>query len=372
MLLDLLKDGSAKIKDPLSLAVKILLLLAIFNAFFYETWHILFVNLLLLVLIFFPYFIKKSYKIHIPGEFELAILLFVLISFFLGEIRGLIIQIFIGATLGFIGFMIMFILYSNNKIKTNYFLIAIFAFSFSVSLGVVLEMLKYSIKLFLKYEFYASNYIFTMHSLFLVSLGAIISSLIGYTYMKTSKKNPLNFFVKRFIKRNPNLFVNQIDSPQEVLDLIKQGEKRNLEFKSTLRMNLYTKEIDKKIEYSVLKTIAGFLNSKGGTLLIGVDDTGRILGIKNDNFSNKDRFNLHFTNLIKQYIGKKYFQFLNFELVTIEEKNILKVDCLKSNKPVFLKFGESEEFYIRTGSQTIKIIASELVEYINERFGKKS
>jgi hypothetical protein len=314
---------------------------------------------------------KKNYKIYIPGEFEFTILLFIIISFFLGEIRGLIIQIFLGATLGFIGFMIMFILYSNNKIKTNHFLIAIFAFSFSVSLGVMLELLKYFVKIFLNFTFDASNYIFTMQSLLLVSLGAFVSSVIGYIYLKTEKKNPMNYFVNRFIKRNPNLFIQQIDSPEEVLELIKQGEKKSLEFKSTLRINLHTKEHDKKIEHSVLKTIAGFLNSSGGTLLIGVDDAGKIIGIKNDNFESSDKFNLHFTNLIKQYIGKKYFRFLNFELVRINDKSVLKVDCFKSNKPVFLKFGESEEYYIRTGNQTIQISGSELVEYIDEKFSKK-
>jgi hypothetical protein len=248
----------------------------------------------------------------------------------------------------------------------------VFAFCFSVSLGVLLELWKYSVKVFLGYEFYASNYIFSMECLGLVAFGALLSSSGGYLYLKSSKKNPLNFFMKRFVKRNPNLFIEQTDSPEEILEIITEGEKRNIEFKSTLRMNLYTKEIDKKIELSALKTIAGFLNSKGGILLVGVDDSGKILGIENDNFANKDKFNLHFTNLIKQYIGKKYFSFLNFELVRIENKDILKVDCLKSNKPVFLKFGENEEFYIRTGNQTIQISGSGLVEYIVERFDKKS
>ncbi len=372
MFLELIKDGSAKIKDPLSIIIKIILVFAVFHSYYFGTWHILFVNVLLLLLVFLPYFLQKGYKIHIPGEFEFAILVFIIISFFLGDIRGLIIQIFLGATIGFIGFMIMLILYSNNKIKTNHSLIAIFAFSFSVSLGVLLELLKYFIKFFLNYEFYASNYIFTMQSLLLVSLGAFLSSTIGYIYLKTNKKNPMHYFINRFIKRNPNLFIQQIDSPEEVLELIKQGEKRTLEFKSTLRINLHTKEPDKKIEHSVLKTIAGFLNSSGGTLLIGVKDSGEILGIENDNFPTSDKFNLHFTNLIKQYIGKKYFRFLSFELVRIEDKNVLKVDCFKSNKPVFLKFGENEEFYIRTGNQTIRISGSELVEYIEEKFSKKS
>jgi hypothetical protein len=370
MFFDIIKDGSARIKSPLSVIVKILLIFALFHSYFFGTWHVLFVNILLLFLVFLPYFMKKSYKINIPGEFEFGVLLFVVISFFLGEIRGLVIQIFLGAVFGFIGFMIMFILYANKKIKTNYFLIALFAFCFSVCLGVMFEILKYLIKVFLNFDFDKSNYLFTMQSLILVSLGAFVSSVLCYFYLRSNKNNPMRYFMNRFVRRNPNLFIEQVDSPEEVLELIKAGEKRNVEFKSTLRINLHTGQIDKKIEHSVLKTIAGFLNSHGGTLLVGVDDSGKILGIGNDKFENNDRFNLHFTNLVKQFIGKKFFRFLNFELVRIEEKSVLKVDCFKSNKPVFLKFGESEEFYIRTGNQTIRISGSELVEYIGDKFRK--
>ena len=64
--------------------------------------------------------------------------------------------------------------------------------------------------------------------------------------------------------------------------LIKRGENEKIEFKSTLRINLHTKEQDKKVENSVLKTIVAFLNSEGGTLLIGVSDCGEIIGIEKD------------------------------------------------------------------------------------------
>ncbi len=37
----------------------------------------------------------------------------------------------------------------------------------------------------------------------------------------------------------------------------------------------------------ILKSIAGFLNGKGGTLLIGVNDFGEILGLANDYWSLK-------------------------------------------------------------------------------------
>ena len=43
-----------------------------------------------------------------------------------------------------------------------------------------------------------------------------------------------------------------------------------MEFKSTLRWNLFSDKTDKAIENSCLKTVAGYLNSDGGVLLVGV------------------------------------------------------------------------------------------------------
>ena len=59
-----------------------------------------------------------------------------------------------------------------------------------------------------------------------------------------------------------------------VSELIATGESDDVEFKSTLRTNLHTGQIDDKMQSAVLKSIAGFLNAKGGTLLIGVADDG--------------------------------------------------------------------------------------------------
>ena len=43
--------------------------------------------------------------------------------------------------------------------------------------------------------------------------------------------------------------------------------------------------VNKKLEEVILKTVAAFANSQGGTLLIGVDDEGTILGLEQDYLS---------------------------------------------------------------------------------------
>ena len=208
-----------------------------------------------------------------------------------------------------------------------------------------------------------------MMNLTYVLIGAIIASIIGFAYMKT-RFSFIEKILKKITKINPELF-KKSDSIEEIIQEIKQGEGETQEFKSTLRTNLHINQPDKKIEHSILKTITGFLNSKGGIIYIGITDEGKVLGIKKDNFENPDRFHLHFTNLFKQKIGKKYLNLINTKTIQIKDRHIFRIECKKSKKPIFIKDGKEEFFYTRIGPQTTELKGSELIEYVEKKFGKK-
>lgn len=147
--------------------------------------------------------------------------------------------------------------------------------------------------------------------------------------------------------------------------LISRGESLELEFKATMRWNVKKNKADKDIEFSWLKTIAAFMNTDGGTLLIGVMDDGAILGIAADNFQNDDKYLLHFNNLIKQHIGFEFSKFIKCEMIPVEGKKIFLVECEKSKKPVFLKkINDDEEFYIRVGPSSRKLSISKMLDYL--------
>lgn len=360
---------SKGLQKYLSLAIKLILILSIINAVSNQFWHIMSTNIFLLILMFIPQMFRK-YKIKIPGEFEWSLLAFVILTLFLGKIGGIIIPIFFGIAIAFIGFMILAILYSGGQIKKNYFLIILFSFSFTIAFGFLLELSKYYLKILLGHDLTPGIYKFSMQNMSFVIIGAIIASIIGYIYMK-SEKGIIRKILGKIAKKNPKIFLKKINLPEEVLELIKKGEGEKIEFKSTLRTNLYTKEFDKKIELSVLKTIIAFLNSNGGKLLIGVNNNGEILGTEQDKFENTDKFNLHLTNLIKEKIGKRHLHLIKIKDILIEGKTIVNINCEKSKTPVFLRLpSNEEEFYIRSGPSSIQTKASELVEYINRKFEK--
>ncbi len=357
------------IQKYLSLAIKLILILSIINAVSNNLWYIMSTNIFLLILMIIPQIVKK-YEIKIPAEFEWLLLIFVVFTLFLGKISGIIVPIFFGISVAMIGFMVLAILYSNNQIKKDYFLIIFFTLSFTVAFGFVLELLKYYLKIFLGQEISLGVYQFSMQNMTLVILGAIIASVIGYIYMR-SEKGIIRQAVKEILEKNPQLFSKKNNSSEEILELVKQGESEEIEFKSTFRTNLHTNEFDKKIEYSALKTLSALLNSNGGALFLGINNEGKILGIEQDKFPDIDKFNLYLISIIKGKLGKKHFHLIDIQNSSIDNKTIVKLSCKKSKSPVFLKSDTNEEeFYVRMGPSSAQLKGSELVEYINRRFGK--
>jgi len=161
---------------------------------------------------------------------------------------------------------------------------------------------------------------------------------------------------------------NQKEALSEEEKLIQTGENAKLEFKSTLRWNVEAKRIGKEIEHGTLKTIVAYLNTDGGTLLIGVQDDGSILGLDLDKFSNDDKCLLHMANLINDKIGKQFIGLIQFGIRTISNKKILRVDCRPSSTPVFLKNNGAEEFYVRSGPSSVQLSTSQFHEYSKKHF----
>lgn len=156
---------------------------------------------------------------------------------------------------------------------------------------------------------------------------------------------------------------------QEIQDLIALGETNKIEFKSTLRQNLYTQKNEARIENQCLKTVAGFLNSKGGYLLVGVDDDGKPLGLEADRFKNNDKLLLHWFNLLKETIGADLIQLIDSEILKYKGKELLCVKCEPSVKPVFFSREDDQFFYIRIGNSTQHLKPSEMLAYIDEHYG---
>ena len=139
------------------------------------------------------------------------------------------------------------------------------------------------------------------------------------------------------------------------------------EFKSTVRMNLKSGKIGKEIELAWLKGATAFMNTDGGTLLIGVGDDGEVLGLEPDQFENEDRCRLHLKNLVNQHIGAELSPFIRFEVGKIEGRTVAVVQCERSHDPVFLRAKNKESFYIRSGPSSVELSSREVLDYVARR-----
>lgn len=167
------------------------------------------------------------------------------------------------------------------------------------------------------------------------------------------------------------LFARQ--EKEKIARLLRTPEDQNLEFKSTLRYDPSSKRINPVLEKSCLKTICAFMNANGGLLVIGVSDDKEILGLSYDFKTLKkqdaDSFENHLTNIIGSRLKNKSLKFVKVSFVSIDEKEICIVKVHPSDQPVFLKEGNTEEFYVRTGNNSRPFSIGEAVDYIQKQWG---
>ena len=120
-----------------------------------------------------------------------------------------------------------------------------------------------------------------------------------------------------------------------------------------------------------MKTVAGYLNSQGGILLIGVSDEGQPVGLNRDGFKSEDRMVLHWVNLINSCLGAEFIPWIRTTVHTVMKERILVVECKPASKPVFVTRDNDEAFYVRMTNSTQALKTREVIAYIEQRFPDK-
>ncbi|WP_376697245.1 ATP-binding protein [Wenzhouxiangella sp. EGI_FJ10305] len=162
--------------------------------------------------------------------------------------------------------------------------------------------------------------------------------------------------------------IGALTEADRIMGMAREGESATVEFKQTFSLDVSKGTKEKYIEVSALKTIVAFLNTKGGTLLVGVTDDGEILGINDEVkrfHKSNDGFLLHFKNRIKERIGEQNYPFIDQKIIHLGDAYVLMVECRQATSPCYL---DEKEFYVRTNPATDKLEGPKLVEYIRNHF----
>jgi type I site-specific restriction-modification system R (restriction) subunit len=130
---------------------------------------------------------------------------------------------------------------------------------------------------------------------------------------------------------------------------------------------------DKAITHAALKTIAAFLNTEGGDLLIGVADDGVIVGIEADRLDTDDKFMRHLAQAVRNGLGDRAGTCIDPRAQIVGGKTVCVVSCQRSPEPVFLKWKGMEsapegDLYVRSGPGSVRLPPESAREYIRTRF----
>jgi len=166
--------------------------------------------------------------------------------------------------------------------------------------------------------------------------------------------------------------VHEADIPHRraVTELIPLGESLTLEFKSRLQWDVVQNKQNTALRGSVLKTIAAFLNTDGGTLVVGVEDQGSVCGIAPDLSllgDSRDRFAQLLSSLVFEHLGAGVTPCVRQRFEEADGRTVCVVDVDRCSEPVFTKGEKGREFHVRVGNTTRALDTEETLRYLESR-----
>jgi len=177
--------------------------------------ELLFWSVVTLTLTFLPDYIEYK-NIHLPHILEIIIVIFIFAGIFLSVRFELYYNVFwwddvlhtlSGVIIGFLGFIIIYKINSKYSMDISPLLVAVFAFTFAITMGVLWEIFEFAIDwvfgttmqswdlphntTLIGRAFQGSGLRDTMSDLIVNSLGAFLTSVICYFLYKREKKKAL-------------------------------------------------------------------------------------------------------------------------------------------------------------------------------------
>jgi len=159
--------------------------------------------------------------------------------------------------------------------------------------------------------------------------------------------------------------------------ILYSGEDERTEFKETL-FGIDSGEEKNTSIFKAMKTIAAFMNSSGGDLLIGVSDDATIKGLdgdyrivnKNGKKGDQDAFRLRFDQEFEKYIGNSFCNAVKMNIISVEGKDVCRIHVTRQRSPVHIssQSDDAELFFIRRTASTAELNGSLLTDYLFSHF----
>ena len=168
-------------------------------------------------------------------------------------------------------------------------------------------------------------------------------------------------------------------SPEALRAVISNGESTHVEFKSSLRWDVRGGVDNPGLQKGVTRSIAAFLNTRGGRLLVGLADDGTAVGIDPDIRSletmklgagGRDGFLQALANVVTQHLGAQAAALMRTQIADMDGHQVCVISVGRSPEPVYLhESKEKEEFFVRLESTTRSLGLRETTAYIRANWG---
>ena len=202
-----------KIQLVISYILQLSLIAAIALFIYKENWLNVFLTSGIFIITLLPSILRRNYKVRLPIEVDLVVILFTYTSLFLGQINSfynafwwwhLLLHGSSGVLLGIAGFLLIYVFNQEEKIplKLNRTFMAIFSFTFALAIGVLWEIFEFSMDSFFGFKMQRSSLVDTMTDLIIDTLGTIVIVLIGYWYSRKKDRLLIDRWVHSFFKKS--------------------------------------------------------------------------------------------------------------------------------------------------------------------------
>lgn len=188
-----------------------------------QQWLVAFLALAIIGITLGPVALAPRIPLSIPAEFLVLAVVFAFASLYLGEVRSyyerfwwwdIVLHTSSGLLLGILGFLLVYVLNEHERIDLHMrpHFVALFAFSFAVSMGALWEIFEYGMDRTFGTNMQKpmlgdpSGLTDTMWDIIVDTLGALAISIMGWSYMKRGERSFIESWIRKFIARNPRMF----------------------------------------------------------------------------------------------------------------------------------------------------------------------
>jgi len=194
------------------------------------------------------------------------------------------------------------------------------------------------------------------------AIGAGLGLAFGVSYRANASGGPGTTFLGQALAR-------------PLVSLIEAGEGEQAEFKASARWDPKQGKVNADLGDAVARTVAGFLNHRGGTLLVGVGDSGKIVGLERDygtlRRQDRDGFEQFVVSLVKTRLGGDVCPRVHVTFEKTEDLDVCRIVVEPSPRPVYYQDQGVARYYLRTGNSTCELDVREALDHVGAKGGSR-